>query len=109
MFGSLPLSWMAAAAFCALAPFAAQAQSLPEGAGKQTVEAVCSGCHATNMITQSSGYTRDGWKELTSAMINLSPSPETQNGILDYLAAHFPPSYNKRQAKLVSGPMEVTF
>jgi virginiamycin B lyase len=94
---------------CVLTPVAAQAQSLPEGAGKQTVEAVCSGCHQTNMITQSSGYTRDGWKELTSTMINLSPGPDTQNAILDYLASHFPPNYNKRAAKLVSGPMEVTF
>src|SRR3954462_15943729 len=94
---------------CVLTPVAAQAQSLPEGAGKQTVEAVCSGCHQTNMITQSSGYTRDGWKELTSTMINLSPSPDTQNAIFYYLAWHFPPNYNKRAAKLVSGPMEVTF
>ena len=109
---SLTASLMVASV-CALAPLAAQAQEraagLPEGAGKQTVEAVCTGCHQTDMITQSSGYTRDGWKELTSTMIDLSPGPDTQNAILDYLAAHFSPNYNKRPAKLVSGPMEVTF
>jgi virginiamycin B lyase len=101
------------ASICALVPVAAQAQGqpggMPEGAGKQTVEAVCSGCHATNMITQSSGYTRDGWKELTGTMINLSPSADTQNEILDYLAQKFPPNHNTRAAKLVSGPLEVTF
>ena len=101
------------ASICALTPFAAQAQgqqgALPEGAGKPAVEAVCTGCHRTNEITQSSGYTRDGWKELTSTMINLSPSPDTENAILDYLAQKFPPNYNKRAAKLVSGPLEVTF
>src|SRR5215208_3000171 len=101
------------ASICALTPFAAQAQgqqgALPEGAGKSAVEAVCTGFHRTNEITQSSGYTRDGWKELTSTMINLSPSPDTENAILDYLAQKFPPNYNKRVAKLVSGPLEVAF
>src|SRR3954462_7100253 len=93
---------------CVLTPVAAQAQSLPEGAGKQTVEAVCSGCHQTNMITQSSGYTRDGWKELTSTMINLSVVPDQQAAITEYLAEHFPPKYNGRAAKLVPGPLGVT-
>ena len=39
----------------ALFPVAAQAQSqgpaLPDGAGKQLVESLCTGCHQTNMIT----------------------------------------------------------
>jgi virginiamycin B lyase len=102
------------AAVCALGSFSAQAQSarssgLPDGAGKQVVEAVCTQCHQTNMITQSSGYTREDWKELTSTMIDLSAGPDTQNAILDYLATHFPPTYNKRPAKLVPGPMKITF
>jgi len=103
--------WMAAA-FCTL-PFAAQAQgqapSLPEGAGKQMIEAVCTACHQTNMITQSSGYTREGWKELTSTMVDFSRIPDTQATITEYLATHYPPNYNKRAAKLVPGPLEVTF
>ena len=65
-------SWLAATVV-ALVPFAAQAQGqgpeLPAGAGKDTVQAVCTGCHQTNMITLSSGYTRDDWKALTSTMI----------------------------------------
>jgi virginiamycin B lyase len=102
-----------ASSVLALIPLAAQAQggppaNLPEGAGKQMIEAVCTGCHQTNMITQSSGYTRDGWKELTNTMVNLGAAPDTQNAILDYLASHFPPNYNKRQAKLVPGPREIT-
>ena len=55
---------LVAAAAWALVPLAAQAQgqapALPEGAGKQLVEGMCSSCHQTNMITQSSGYSRDG-------------------------------------------------
>ena len=105
---------LAIAAVCVLAPFAALAQGgstveLPAGPGKETVQAVCTGCHQTNMITQSSGYTHAGWKELTSTMVDLSKSPEAQEQIINYLATNFPPNYNKRQAKIVPGPMEVTF
>ena len=59
------VSLLTAAAFLLAAPLAAQAQgqtpALPEGTGKQLIEGVCTGCHQTNMITQSSGYTREGW------------------------------------------------
>src|SRR5262249_39781762 len=102
---------LATAAVCVLAPFAALAQGgpeLPAGPGKDTVQAVCTACHQTNMITQSSGYTHDGWKALTSTMIDLSKSPQRQEQILNSLPTTFPPN-NKRQAKIVPGPMEVTF
>ena len=66
-------------------PVAAQAQSqapeLPDGAGKELVEAVCTACHQTNQITRSSGYTADGWQELIGTMIDLSGSPEQQGEI----------------------------
>lgn len=105
-------SWAAVTVF-ALLPFAAQAQgqapSLPEGPGKNAVQTICTGCHQLNMITQSSGYTREGWKELTETMIDFSRLPEMENTIIDYLAANYPPNYNKRAAKLVSGPIEITF
>jgi len=66
----------------------AQAQkpaAMPEGKGKVLVEAVCGACHATALIQNSSGYTRDHWKSLTAMMIDLSKQPDTQNEILDYL------------------------
>lgn len=45
---------------CVVLPFTASGQSeaLPDGAGKQMVEGVCTGCHKTNLILGSSGYTR---------------------------------------------------
>ena len=55
----------------ALTPFVAQAQaqapsgSLPEGPGREMVQGACTGCHQTSEILRSSGYTREGWKELT--------------------------------------------
>ena len=73
--------------------------ALPQGPGRDAVEAVCTGCHQTNMITQSSGYTHDGWKELIGTMIDLSRSPETQAAITQYLAANFRPTRSGRQAR----------
>jgi virginiamycin B lyase len=98
------------AAVSVFVPLAAHAQApaLPQGPGRDAVEAVCTGCHQTNMITQSSGYTHDGWKELIGTMIDLSRSPETQAAITQYLAANFPPN-TKRAAKLVPGSAEITF
>jgi len=107
-------SLIAAAAF-ALVPLAAQAQGqakapppLPDGKGRQLVEGICSTCHALQLISSSSGYTREHWKELTGYMIDLSGSPSQQNEILDYLAANFPPN-DRRTPKLVPGKLQVTF
>ena len=103
-----------AAAF-ALSPLAAGAQSqakapppLPEGKAKPLVEAICSSCHALQLIQNSSGYTREHWKELVGTMIDLSGNPEQQNEITGYLAANFPPN-NRRAPKLVPGNFQVTF
>lgn len=103
---------VAGAILCVLLPLAAQAQGqaseLPDGEGKELVEGVCTACHQTNQITRSSGYTREDWKELNSAMIDLSGSPEEQEQIIQYLATHFPP--NTRQApKLKPGDAEISF
>ena len=99
----------------ALMPLVAQAQApkkgpppLPEGKGKQLVEGICASCHALQLINNSSGYTRDHWRELVGYMIDLSGSPAQQNEILDYLTEHFPPS-NRRAAKPVAGNFQVTF
>ena len=66
-----------AGAFFFIAPLTAQGQpaQLPEGDGKQLVQGVCTACHETNQITRSSGYTREGWRELIQTMIDLSGSP----------------------------------
>jgi virginiamycin B lyase len=84
------------------------AADLPQGPAKGMVEGVCTGCHQTSEILRSSGYTKDGWRELTSTMIDLSASPAERDQILDYLAAHFPPNTN-RAARQVPGPRQVEF
>jgi virginiamycin B lyase len=105
---------LAVVTLVALAPLAAQAQApgqkpaLPEGAGKQLAESLCTGCHQTNMITGSSGYTREGWKELAGTMIDLSKTPADQATLTEYLATHYPPN-TRRAPKLVPGPVQITF
>ena len=111
MTGSLPSRVLVAAAF-AFIPLVASAQqgqgpALPEGDGKELVETVCTLCHQTNMITQSSGYTREGWKELISTMIDLSGMPDSRPRSPDIWPSIFAPKYNKRAAKLVPGPLQI--
>lgn len=86
----------------------AVAQSLPKGEGAELVEAVCSACHRTSLITRSSGYSRDHWDELVSTMINLDTLPDQKTIVLNYLATHFPPN-NRRAATPVPGDMSVSF
>ena len=104
-------SSIAAAAFALVSSTAlAQGQppGLPDGPGKEQVEAVCAGCHVTGLIPAALGYTRDHWKELIGTMIDLSGSPDQQNDIIDYLATNFPPN-KRRKPTVVPGNSEVTF
>lgn len=108
---SKPLASLTAATMFALLPFAAQAQNrgpaLPEGEAKVLVEGLCTLCHQTNMITASMGYTREGWKELTSTMLDLSGNEDMREKIVGYLAENFPPN-TRRQPTLVSGPVQIS-
>ncbi len=86
----------------------ATATELPEGAGREQVEAVCTACHHTKQITRSSGYSAEGWRELTATMIDLSGDPALRETVTGYLAAHFPPS-GRRAATLVPGDLAIAF
>ncbi len=92
------------------APLAAQgpqrgATVLPEGDGKQVVETVCAGCHALNLVTNSTGYSRDGWAQLIGSMVAL-PADQAAR-VVEYLAVHFP-ERPAPAAVLLSGPATVT-
>jgi virginiamycin B lyase len=101
-----------AGALLALAPIPAAPQGkpsgLPDGAGKDRVESLCLSCHQAREILNSSGYTREGWKELAATMIDLSGVPEDQDRITRYLATHFPP-HGKRAPKLIAGRERIVF
>jgi virginiamycin B lyase len=84
----------------------AWAQDLPEGNGKQTVAAICGGCHDINRIR--AGYTPEGWQSVTHMMQNMeAPVPKDQWPVVtDYLTKNFPEK-PKPAAVLIPGPVQV--
>lgn len=77
-------------------------------ASQELVESTCTSCHRFSLIERSSGYTREGWTELISTMIDLSDEKDLQTEIINYLSVHYPPNEN-RAATLVSGQVDVKF
>ena len=105
----LSITSLAEVFFFMIGPIMAHGQpaQLPDGDGKQLVQSVCAACHDTNQITRSSGYTREGWRELMQTMINLSGSPAGET-ISNYLATHFPARTHLKPT-LVPGEASITF
>ena len=90
------------------ATFSSAVADLPEGSGRDLVEGFCTGCHNTNLITRSSGYSQEAWKALMATMIDLSGVPEDEEEISAYLAQHFAP-HDGRAPTLVPGDVEIAF
>ena len=71
-------------------PAFTQAQGVPElpdGHGKELVQAACVACHLTDLISNSTGYTNEQWRNVMSKMIDL---PEPLAGeIAHYLSNNF--------------------
>src|SRR5207248_9628077 len=77
--------------------------TLPEGPGREIVQAQCASCHGLNLITNS-GYARDEWISLFTTMVAL---PQDQVGaVADYLAKNFPEKPRPR-AVIIPGPVNV--
>ena len=81
------------------------ASALPDGPGKELVEAYCTSCHPARSIVRSGGYaTPEAWKAVNASMIVL---PEAEaDAIAQYLAEHFPVK-EERRPTLVDGPVEI--
>jgi virginiamycin B lyase len=77
---------------------------LPDGPGKEVVQANCTRCHALGNIGSTWGYTKDGWKALIDTMVEL-PAPQT-DAAAAYLAAHFPEK-QVPPAKIVPGTVNL--
>jgi virginiamycin B lyase len=83
-----------------------QQVTLPDGPGKEMIQATCTKCHGLNLITTSWGNDKAGWEALFGTMVAL---PKDQaNTISTYLAAHFP-TKPAPEAVLIEGPARVTF
>src|SRR5215217_8169805 len=62
--------------------------SLPEGNGRELVQTTCTKCHGLNLITNSWGYTKQGWDAVITSMVAV---PAADRAVVsEYLAAHFP-------------------
>jgi virginiamycin B lyase len=82
----------AAATLCAIPSAQSQVQQrqqvqLAEGEGREVVQIVCSQCHSLNMVANSGGYTREGWKQLIGSMVRLRS--EHEDAVTAYLAQHY--------------------
>ena len=87
LFGGLLFGWFA------IGGTAAQAQGLPDGEGKEAIQASCNLCHGLNYITQS-GRSAEEWRHLVSDMVSRG-APLTRDEfeqVLRYLATHFGPN-----------------
>ena len=95
-----------------VAPYPAEAQrgggqvQLPEGPGRDVVQARCVSCHGLNQITGAAGYNQAGWKHVIDSMIVLSA--DQMAAATQYLAAHFPEKPGRRPT-LIPGTAKVTF
>lgn len=95
---------------CAVPSAQAQGQQrpqvqLPAGNGKEVVEAACARCHGLNLVTNSGGYTQEGWEHLFSSMVALPREQAT--AVAAYLAANFPVK-PRPAAVLIPGSVTVT-
>jgi virginiamycin B lyase len=84
----------------------AWAQDFPDGPGKETVTAVCGGCHDINRLR--AGYTPDGWRMVVHMMQNMeAPVPKEEwPQVTDYLIKSFP-ERPRPAAVLLPGPASV--
>jgi virginiamycin B lyase len=66
--------------------------ALPDGPGKEIVQAACVQCHALGFITRSQGYSREGWANTVAMMRNSGArlEPAQVDVVVDYLAKNFP-------------------
>lgn len=86
-----------ALALLALSP--ANAQSLPDGEGRDVYETVCGACHGADIVIGSQG-TKSRWEETVDAMKNrgASGSDADFTTVVNYLARYFGMSVNMNTA-----------
>jgi virginiamycin B lyase len=88
------LSLTAAAAFIWLSAIPVSTQRggppavLPDGAGKELVQATCTKCHAINLVVNSAGGSRQEWEQLFTSMVAVADGDRATIG--EYLAKNFP-------------------
>jgi virginiamycin B lyase len=82
-----------------------QAFALPDGPGKETVQAQCTKCHGLGLIGNSGGFTRRGWEELFGTMVVLPDGQKAE--VAEYLARNFP-EQPRPAPVVIPGPVNVS-
>ena len=79
-------------------------QSLPEGKGKEVVEAACTVCHGTSSFT-GSRFSKSDWEYVVNDMIDRGALiiAEEVPIIVDYLTEHFGPEEKKPEGESATG------
>jgi len=97
----------AAAVLCSATP--AWSDGLPEGKGKEIVEARCNACHAFSARV-GGGYTAEGWRTVLRMMINqgVALPPDQLATVTEYLTKNFPEKA-KPAGVVIPGPVKVSF
>lgn len=100
---SLAITMLCVAAAGAEDKVVDEATGLVIAPGWQLVRVHCGGCHSHALVTGQRAD-RQTWLEIIrwmQATQNLwQLDPETENGILDYLAENYPPQPNRRRAPI---------
>ena len=100
---------------CLLVCSAAAAQSpvqIPDGPGKDLVEAVCTACHTLERVAAKHA-TRAQWQDKVLEMLQEDPdiTQQERDRIVEYLASAFPPlakiNVNKASAKELETALEL--
>jgi virginiamycin B lyase len=81
---------------------------LPDGAGKETVAAVCGACHEF-FSRAGAGYTPEGWRTVLRMMVNVgAPIPPGQlESLTAYLIRNFPEK-PKPPGRMIAGPARIS-
>jgi virginiamycin B lyase len=80
--------------------------ALPDGAGKEQVQATCSKCHSLGLIVNGFGYSRGDWEKVVGSMVAI-PQPDRE-AVLTYLSTHFPEK-GRPKSVIVPGKTQISF
>ena len=78
--------------------------ALPDGPGKEIVQAQCTKCHALGLIGNSGGYTRPEWEQLFGTMVALPNDQKAE--VSEYLAKNFP-ELPRPAPVVIPGPVNI--
>jgi competence protein ComEA len=101
---------VAAVTVTAVAP-PTRAEGLPDGPGKDLVDAVCSACHTTERIAAQQ-LTKTQWADKVLEMLQEAPDVKQseRDTIVEYLAHNFPAhaNVNKAEAKELQAILDIS-